>query len=286
MTAGSLAAALATLQVPLVGAVLVWAGALKLVGRGSARAARRSALSRLAGEDRAVPAYRAVGSAELATGTLLLLPPARAAGAVLATALCAGMLGYLGYARVVAPDSPCGCLGNAHAPVRWRSFARAALLLLASGAALLGGGSWSAAVAEHPLPAAGVLLAEACAVIVLSPELDRRWLLPLRRLRVRWRHPLAGSMDAGVPVANSVHQLLRSPAYCAASGWLRSDILDHWDEGEWRMLTYAAALGGHRVTAVFAVPRLRYEPEAVRAVLADETNNAVLWEFEPEPVPV
>jgi hypothetical protein len=196
------------------------------------------------------------------------------------------MLGYLTYARTVAPESSCGCLGGTHTPVRWRSFARAVLLALASGLALLGGSWWGVAAAARPLPAVLVLLVEAGAVVTLSPELDRRWLLPLRRQRVRWRHPLAGSVGHEVPVASSVHQLMHSPAYSAAGGWLRSDLLDHWDEGEWRMLAYSAALGSHRVTAVFAVPRLRYEPAAVRAVLADETDEAVLWEYEPQPVPV
>jgi hypothetical protein len=275
----------AALQPALVGAVLAWAGGAKLLGRNADTAARRSALNRLVGKDRAVRAHRAVGSVEVGVGAALLLPPALAAEALLATVLCVGLLGYLAYARAVAPDSSCGCLGDRHTPVRWRSFARAAVLLLASALATLGRPWWAVAVASRPFPAIAVLLVEACAVVALSAELDRHWLLPLRRLRVRRRHPLATSAGFEVPVASSVHQLMRSPAYREAGGWLRSDLLDHWDEGEWRILSYSASYRRRPATAVFAVPRLRYEPARVKAVLVTEADRGVLWEFGPELTP-
>src|SRR5213593_1166995 len=96
---------------PLVGGVLVWAAALNLFGRNADLAARRSALSNVVGRDRVLATYRTVGGVELAVGALLLLPPALPAEAWLSVTLCVGMLGYLAYARLVSPQSSCGCLG-------------------------------------------------------------------------------------------------------------------------------------------------------------------------------
>jgi hypothetical protein len=48
---------------------------------------------------------------------------------------------------------------------------------------------------------------------------------------------------------------------------LRSDVLESWDEGEWRILTYSASGESGPATAVFAVPRLRYEPDVVKVAL-------------------
>jgi hypothetical protein len=288
----------AALQPAVVGAVLAWAGGGKLFGRRAAALARRTALARLTGPDRAVPAYRAVGSAELGIGAVLLLPPALAGETALAAVLCAGLLGYLGYARVAAPDAPCGCLSARPTPVRWRGFARATALaaacVLSTAAAMIGAVAglpwWGAAVADRPLAAVAVLVAELAVLLALSPELDTHWLLPLRRLRLRWSHPLAASATGAgagaVPMAGTLQQLLRSPAYQVAGGWLRSDVLDTWDDGEWRVLSYSANHGDRPATAVFAVPLRRYQPAAVRAVLVDEPGQGVLWEFAPQPVPV
>jgi hypothetical protein len=272
----------------LVGGVLVWAGAFKLRGRHAAalaHLARRSAVARLVGTDRAVPAYRAVGGTELVLGVGLLLPPTLAAEAVLATVLCVGLVGYLAYARAVVPESPCGCLGTTSAPVRWRALVRATMLAVASGLSILGSSWWAATVVERPLLCLAVLGAEAAAVVALSVELDPYWLLPLRRLRVRWRHPLAASAGLEVPAASTVHQLMRSPAYGAAGAFLRSDILDSWDENEWRILSYSAMYGQRRATAVFAVPRLYYQPAEVKAVLVAEDDHSVLWQYTPVVVP-
>ncbi len=273
----------------VVGAVLVWAGAFKLLGRRAAAVARRSALPTLVGEDRAVPVHRTVGCVEVVVGALLLLPPASAVDAALATVLCAGFVGFLGYSRVVAPESSCGCLSDKHTPVRWRAVARAGALTVASGVALFFGAGrfWGDAVASRPVSAGAVLLVAALVVAALSEDLDAYWLQPLRQLRVRLRHPLGHTAGATfeVPVESSVHQLLRSPAYQAAGAWVRSDLLDSWDEGDWRILNYAARYGDRQATAVFAVPRTSYEPSEVRAALVDETDQAVLWEHTPTPVP-
>ena len=95
---------LANLQAAMLGGVLLWAGAIKLLSRSARLAARRSALVRLVGKDRVFLAYRAVGCVELAVGASLVLPPVHPAEAVAAVALGLGMLGYLLYARIAAPE--------------------------------------------------------------------------------------------------------------------------------------------------------------------------------------
>lgn len=80
-------------------------------------------------------------------------------------------------------------------------------------------------------------------------------------LRLR-PHPLAGDAH-DVPLAATLAQLSRSSAYRSVGTRLRSGVLDHWEAGEWRIVCYQAGAD----TAVFAVPRLRYEPDAVRVAL-------------------
>jgi len=67
-----------------------------------------------------------------------------------------------------------------------------------------------------------------------------------------------------VPLESTVQQLWRSPAYKEVFTQLSSDLLDHWDEGDWRLLTYAARTPSGPATAVFAVPRTDYRPDDVR----------------------
>lgn len=246
-------------QQAVVGGVLLWASWFKLLHRNAALAARRSALARLVGKGRVVGAYRVVGVTEAVIGLSLLVLPVTGYAAA---ALFAGMLGYLAYGKLKAPDSSCGCLGEQHTPVRGRGFVRAAVLLVLSVLAATTTGSWL----DSPLATLGVLVVEVAVVVALSPELDRRWLIPLRRWRVRRRHPLAGHTVA-VPLESTVQQLWKSAAYRSAVEQLTSDVLDHWDEGDWRLLTYAARTASGPVTAVFAVPLLAYAPDEVRVAL-------------------
>jgi hypothetical protein len=266
---------IAAVQPLLLGSVLIWAAGVKLFGRHAAEIARRTALASLLGEARALPAYRLLGGVELTIGTLLVLPPALTVAAVAATALAAGFLGYLIYARLAAPGSSCGCLSNRHTDaVSWRSFARAGLLLLAGLLATQAAGHWLDAVATRPLAAAAVLLVEAAAVVMLSPELDARWLPPLRQLRARLPRPLFGG--SRVPLLSSVRQLQQSPAYHRLRGLLHSDVLEHWDDEEWRIVCYSARYQGRPATAAFAVPLRRYDPGAVRVALVDEFAGVTL----------
>jgi hypothetical protein len=253
---------LGSTQQAVVGGVLLWAGAFKLLHRNASAVARRSVLARLTGKERVVGAYRAVGVVEAVVGLLLLAPPAFAVEAYAAAALSAGMLGYLAYGKLKAPDSSCGCLSEKHTPVRGRGFARAGLLLVLSVVAATATGSWL----DRPLATVGVLVVEAAVIVALSAELDNGWLLPLRRWRVRRRHPLA-NRAVEVPLESTVQQLWKSAAYRSVVEQLTSDLLDHWDEGEWRLLAYAARTQSGPSTAVFAVPRMAYEPDTVRVAL-------------------
>lgn len=216
--------------------------------------AGRTALARLTGPARAVPALLLVGLAELAVAAALLAPPLHRVDGVAAALLSAGFLAYLAYARVAAPASSCGCLGTHSRPVDLRAFARAGLLLAAS---LLA----ATAPAGPALPA--VIMLEAVVLLALSAELDRYWLTPLRRLLVRVRRPLAIPPPADVPLETSLHLLRRSLAYCSASAQLSSDVLESWDEDGTRFVVY----GARGRTAVFAVPLAGDDPADVRVAL-------------------
>lgn len=264
----------AALQALVIGALLVWSSYGKLVGPLVGARARRTALKKFVGEKRAEPAFRAVGGVELLLGAALLLPPLWKVESWAAIALSVGFLGYLTYSRIAAPDSSCGCAGSATAPVTWRSFGRAGLLLVAAVLASTADvGWWSMPGAT----AVAVVVVEVMLFVALSSELDRRWLLPLRRLKVRLTHPLASTASYDVPLATTHHQLLRSGAYRAVNALLRSDIREHWDEGDWRFVSYTATYDDRPATAVFAVPRQRYEPDEVRVAIVDDESGETLY---------
>ncbi|HEX6869878.1 MAG TPA: hypothetical protein VF163_02165, partial [Micromonosporaceae bacterium] len=137
--------------------------------------------------------------------------------------------------------------------------------------------------AANPLAVTAVLLVEAAVLIGLSAELDRLWLVPLRRLRVRLTSPLSGG--SGVPLLATVEQLQRSDAYRSLAGLLTSDVRDHWDEREWRMVAHSGRYRGRAATVVFAVPRLRQDPAAVRAAVVDEATGSTVLTLAPTGAP-
>jgi len=251
------------IQPVFLAAVLGWSGTVKATG-GSRVAG--SALHRLLGGRLAVPAYVAVGVVELLVAAALLAVPGPAAP-MAAAALAVGFLAYLGYAALATPEASCGCLGGSHAPISWRAFARAGMLLLAGLGGAWAGRAWWSGI--RPVGAGAVLVAEAALVVALSAELDRYWLLPLRRLRVRITRPLAGASDE-VPLHATVTQLQLSDAYRQVAGSLVSDVREYWDADEWRIVCYAARHEDQPATAVFAVPRLRDDPAAVRVSFVDD----------------
>ncbi|MFJ2344729.1 MauE/DoxX family redox-associated membrane protein [Streptomyces antimycoticus] len=274
--------ALVCALVPLVLAgVLGPAGAGKLFGRGTARQAPRTALARLLRDGgRAALVLRALGAVELLLAAALLAPPATPLPGAAAALLGAAFLGYLGYARTAAPGSSCGCTARQDAPLTWRAFARAAVVLAGGVVAALAQQPWWTAAARRPAAALCLVLAAAAVLKGLSADPDRRWRMPLRRLRLRIAgHPLAATGNrlavtgnrlaaaghplgatgtpAAVPVAATVELLERSRAWQSASRVVRSALLDHWDDGGWRILQFAGVHGGgtaaRPVLVLFAV---------------------------------
>ena len=255
----------------LLAGLFGWSGAGKLADRALTARAGDIALARVVGGPRrAGGLLRVVGAAELLIAAVLLLGPGpgTVAGIVAgagAAALGTGFLGYLTWARVTDPGSSCGCTAKRHEPITWRAFARAGLVL-AGGLAVAGAGAaatapgrpWWSAVAAHPVTAAGALVAGAAVLVALSSDLDRRWLLPLRRARIRLLgHPLAGDPLAGtggpVPLAATVELLTGSRAWEAAAGVVRSDVVEHWDTDGWRVLRYTGVSAGRPVSVLFAL---------------------------------
>ncbi|MGW6195316.1 MauE/DoxX family redox-associated membrane protein [Kribbella sp. NPDC055110] len=253
---------MAAAQPLLIGLLLLWSSYGKLT---SPDQAERTALPRLVGESRARPAYQAVAWVEALIAIALLLPPSWVIEAVAAVALSVGFTGFLTYSKIVVPEASCGCAGKSAKPVGNRAIARALLLLATAVLATTASTGWWSAGAGVL-----VLVVEAAAFAMLSAELDRYWLLPLRRFRIRLSHPYAGTASGDTPLAATQRRILLSPAYRAVDGLLRSDIHDYWDDEGWRFVSYAARYDGRRATAVFAVPHQDSTPEAIRVAVVDE----------------
>lgn len=242
------------MQAFAIAAVLLWSAQAKLRNPHTAG----SALSRFT--SRPATAYRLLGLVEAGLFVALLWPSR--IPAIAASALFAGFLLFLVYAQRTQPEASCGCLGAQSAPITSRTVVRAGLLLLVSLSLVV----WRAPFNMLAISADLVILA---AVVALSPELDRYWLLPWRRTWARWTHPLSAPGSFDVPLDSSVQQLHHSPAFRRLAGELTSDVREHWDADEWRILLYTIRSQGRTGTAVFAVPRLRYAPDAVRATVVD-----------------
>lgn len=242
------------MQTLMIAVVLLWSAQAKLRNPETGS----TALSRFTSHP--VAAYRVLGGIEAVVGLALFWPSPIPASA--ASLLSVGFLTFLLYAKRTQPEASCGCLGKQSVPVTMRSIYRAGLLLAVSLSAVF-----------FPMPyswwGAGLAVVGLAAVIALSPELDRHWLLPWRRKWVQWTHPLSSPGAFDVPLDSSVEQLHHSPAFRQLAGDLTSDVREHWDADEWRILLYTIRQKGQTGTAVFAVPRLRYEPEAVRATVVD-----------------
>ncbi len=236
----------------IIGLALVWAGAFKLLSRRAPIAAAQSGLSRLVGTTHVVKAFRALGALELAVAAALPVTPLPAIG------LFTGFLFYLGYTRLVAPQSSCGCTSARKTPIGWRNFAYAGGLLLLSLAALADlAAPWWAVVAA------------AATLALINPDLDRFWLVPLRQFKVRLTHPLQEATTDEVPLLATVQQLQRSEAYQRIGAHLRSDVVESWDEGEWRLIRYTVSQDGKPANAIFAVPRHDDAPERVRLAIVE-----------------
>ncbi|MFF9122934.1 MauE/DoxX family redox-associated membrane protein [Streptomyces sp. NPDC014889] len=252
---------LTTGLVPLVLAGLLgWTGSVKLFDRDTVRQAPKTALARmLRSSERAALVLRGTGAVELLLAAGLLAVPANPVPGAATAVLGAGFLGYLGYGRALAPESSCGCTANEDTPITWRAFVRAALVLVGGATAAVAHVSWWSTLTERPGGSLVFVTVAAAVLVALSVDLDRWWLLPLRRLRLRvFGHPLFGSEPGDrVPVAASVELLENSLAWQTAFPVVRSGLLDHWEEDGWRILLYSGVYGtgenARPVSVVFAL---------------------------------
>jgi hypothetical protein len=263
----------------LLGALLGWAGAGKLTDRTAPEP--DSALMRLLHDPRRVTlAVRLLGAIEIGLAAALLVRPMWTAPGYAAAVLGVGFLGYLGWARAVAPESSCGCTSSRHTPITTRSFIRAGLVVAGGLAAAAADRPWWTVVTERPV-AAGLLAAAALVVVgALSGDLDEIWLLPLRRARLRLLgHPLPEPAGGPVPVAASVELLEQSLAWHAAAPTVRSALLEHWDQDGWRFLRFAGLADSRPVTVVFALASdatAETADPAVRVTVVDADRPEVL----------
>jgi hypothetical protein len=226
-----------------------------------------------------------VGTVELVVGSSLVLPPTMLAEELAAVALMACFVAYLVVAPRLAPGSSCGCLGSAPGTaISWRTVLRAGLLLVAAGAALTGSTPWSAVVSGQPVAAASWLGAELVAVVLLSPELDERW-LPTARRAISRVLPGRVLRRVGVPVWFTLEQLRESPAHQDVAAMLQTDVLERWDEPGWRVVCFGARHDGRPATAAFAVPLLQYRPLDVRVAIVDDYTGSVLRRHGADVVP-
>ncbi|WP_349345311.1 hypothetical protein [Streptomyces rapamycinicus] len=268
---------------PLVLAgVLGPAGASKLFGRGAARQAPRTALARLLRDGgRAALALRVLGAVELLLAAALLAPPltwlpgrrppssARASSATSATPAPPRPAPPAAVRRGRTPPHLARLRPGRRGP---RGRGR--------------GGPGPAALVDRggPPSGRGAVPGPGAAAAALSADPDRRWRMPLRRLRLRFTgHPLAATgARTAVPVAATVELLERSRAWQSVSRVVRSALLDHWDDGGWRILQFAGVYGGgpaaRPVLVLFAVDAgasLDTVPEpAVRVSVIDADSGA------------
>ncbi|MEV6057031.1 MauE/DoxX family redox-associated membrane protein [Streptomyces sp. NPDC052107] len=272
---------------PLVcGLLLALTGVRKLFGRGTAQLAANTVLVRvLGGGRRATFALRSVGGLELALGVALLAVPVPVVPGVATAALGVGFAGYLAYAKATAPESSCGCSVRAEGPIGVRSFARAWLVVIGGLMAATAHTAWWPEITGRPVASAAFLLVATALLTAVSSDLDHLWLMPLRKSRIRaFGNPLPSSAGERVPIEATVELLERSAAWQSVRPVVRSALLEHWDDGAWRVLRYSGTYRDsrdiHPVSVLFALDltaSLDTTPSpAVRVSLVDEATEEVL----------
>jgi hypothetical protein len=240
-----------------LGILLGWTGGAKLPRRRAARQAAGSGLEHILPGPQAVLALRVVGAIEVVLAATLLLRPLSPVAAFGTAVLGACFVGYLWYSKVTAPESSCGCSSARRAPITGRSFVRAGLVAVGGACCTLARVPWWSALAHRPAAAALVIAVTMTCFGMVSGDLDRLWLLPLRQARLRlFGHPLAGA-SGEVPVAATLELLESSLAWQAAAPIVRSALADHWDSDGWRILRYSGLHegpdGSRPVSVMFAL---------------------------------
>lgn len=129
---------------------------------------------------------------------------------------------------------------------------------------------WLTAISDHPRTILLVAV-EAIVLVALSPE--------VRLPRTMWPHGemriVSDCATADVSVSDTLGYLHASVPFHDLLPFLRPEVTDHWREGCWRFVSYAAEYEERAATAIFAVPILPHSG-AVRAAVVDDTDGTNL----------
>lgn len=265
----------AALQALVIGLLFAWAGFWKVAVPEARRLAVKSALGKILPTPRlTVAVHLLVGVGELAVAVLLLVTPWYGPGMRVATVFTLGFLGYLALAWRIAPEKPCACMGGRATRISRRSVLRASVLFVLT---LIGWGAreyWAGALLAVPWVAA-ILAVEVAALWLLSPEfgwpgarLERR-LLRVARQRL---NPTCAEVPLDWDI---MERNLRMTAPFQRLASSLSAITDHWREGCWSFMSYAASYEDRPATAVFAIPT-RFNAHDVSAAVVDDGSNTIV----------
>lgn len=265
----------AALQALVVGLIFAWAGLWKVASPAARELAAQSALSKIMRTPRmTLAAHLAVGVGELVVALLLLASPWYGLGMRVATVFTLGFLGYLALAWRIAPEKPCACMGGGATPLSRRSLIRAATLFVLT---LIGWGAreyWASALLAAPWIAL-VIAAEVFVLWLLSPEFNYPGVKMEQRL-IRMARLRLNPTCAGVALDwDATERSLRNTKPFQQLAPLLSEVTDHWREGCWSFISFAASFEDRPLTAVFAIPALFDSREVSAAVIDDGSNDTV-----------
>ena len=267
---------LADIQPLVLGVTLAWAGWAKTFSPRSTEILAKSAFPSLIRADMVAGrrAYFGVGAIEIILGSLLVIPPPLKTESLLAIGAAVGFLVYLALARRAAPDRPCGCLGTDTSRITWEDFARALLVLGTAVLSLNAQRFWLSAMMDDPW-----LFGVAGIELMVLTAIPHRLIARTRLTKQQATGSDTRATDcatAGVSLAETLRQLRQSEAFHAVAARLvSSSPSDHWRDGCWRYLAFAATYEGQQAVAVFAVPTVWY-PQMVRVVLLDNEDDVLL----------
>jgi Methylamine utilisation protein MauE len=199
------------------------------------------------------PAATALCATEFALGAGLLLTAgsAGAGGPALAVRAATFLLfctavGALHELRGHRPDAGCGCFGElSRTPVSWRAMTRAALLCVASLAAIGAPSLRMPRSAGQAWLTLAVAAAELALLAALSPEVGQ--------LMIRLSHAEPCELRE-VPVDRTLCALRSSASWRRYRQFLVTTVpADVWREGCWRFVVFPGVLASRQVEVVFAV---------------------------------
>lgn len=259
---------LASLELVVAGFVLVAAATAKAVERNLVEKTSQVYLLNRLGARTRTTAWYVVAVAEAALAAVLLLTRNAVVGYAIAIFFGAATV-YLGVARLRAPESACGCFGvdpgiSTRAVVRGIGLT---LLTLYGAARWPGAGPAFAALGSIGIVSVQLLAVGASAVRIPAPGSIQGALLWARTPRC-----LTASQTPYWALAS----LRRTGLWEEASRWITATTPDdHWREGCWRFLSFAAKHGDVPATIVFAV----HLPPGARTVRASlvAADGSVAW---------